>query len=116
MDRRIHNAIKLSAAVFLLNACGYGALKNEKAADKAKSDTPQHSQQEVQTFLTPAVTMEPDANCYELSKDPGPIVVEADDSGDLFRYTNFGTMRQDPRVSISGAQTSEVISKKGSCS
>jgi len=40
MDRRVHNAIKLSAAVFLLNACGFAA------KDKTSNDgAPQSSSQ-----------------------------------------------------------------------
>lgn len=77
MDRRIHNAIKLSAAVFLLNACGF-AVKN----NSSKEESPMVQQ----TELTLA---QKNPSCYKQVSNKLEIA-SIDENGDLFTYSSPG--------------------------
>ncbi len=74
MDRRIHNAIKLSAAVFLLNACGF-AVK-----EKSATEQPQATASSTDFVVGQAPT-----GCYKQVSAKSQIV-SIDENGDLFTY------------------------------
>jgi hypothetical protein len=102
MDRRIHNAIKLSAAMFLLNACGFAA-KNKTSKDNPNQDqaTPQ---------LAVGAT---GSECYGLQGSQTGVT-GVDESGDLFAYGNpqAHVLRTNQQV---GQQNSQLVVSKGSC-
>lgn len=102
MDRRIHNAIKLSAAVFLLNACGFAA-KNKTSQDDAPP------QQKAPQFAIGETSQD----CYML-QNPQPGVTGIDETGDLFTYGHppAQVLRTNQQVE---QQNSPVVVSKGSC-
>jgi hypothetical protein len=101
MDRRIHNAIKLSAAVFLLNACGF-AVKEKSATEQPQATA----------SSTDFVVGQAPRGCYKQVNKKSDLQ-SIDENGDLFSYNSPQTQgfRSDQVVM---SETSEVVAD-GSC-